>query len=39
MADETTWLKKKKIKVSDSKVRTWGVMGYFNILPVLLWRR
>ena len=38
LADEKTWLKKKKIKVSDSKGRTWSVMAYFNILPVLLWR-
>ena len=38
LAHETTWLKKNKIKISDSKVRTGIVMAYFNILPVLLWR-
>ena len=38
LADETTWLKKKKIKISNSKGRTWGVMAYFIILPVLLCR-
>ena len=38
LAHETTWLKKKKIKISDSKGRTGIVMAYFNILPVLLWR-
>ena len=38
LADETTWLKKKKIKISNSKGRTWGVMAYFIILPVLLGR-
>ena len=38
LADETTWLKKKKIKISDSKGRTGIVMAYFNILAVLLWR-
>ena len=38
LADETTWLKKKKIKISDSKGRTQGVMIYFIILAVLLWR-
>ena len=38
LADETTWLKKKKIKISDSKGRTGIVKAYFNILPVLLWR-
>ena len=38
LAHETTWLKKKKIKISDSKGRTWIVMAYFNILAVLLWR-
>ena len=37
LADETTWLKKNKIKVNDSKGRTWSVMAYFNILAVLLW--
>ena len=38
LAHETTWLKKKKIKISDSKGRTQGVMIYFIILAVLLWR-
>ena len=38
LADETTWLKKKKSKISISKERTWSVMVYFIILPVLLGR-
>ena len=38
LADETTWLKKKKSKISNSKERTWSVMVYFIILPVLLGR-
>ena len=38
LADERTWLKKKKSKISNSKERTWSVMEYFNILPVLLGR-
>ena len=38
LAHETTWLKKKKIKVSDSKGRAWSFMAYFNLLPVLLWK-
>ena len=38
LADETTWLKKKKIKISDSKGRTQSVMIYFILLAVLLWR-
>ena len=37
-ADETTWLKKKKSKTSNSKERTWSVKIYFIILPVLLGR-
>ena len=38
LADETTWLKKKKRKISNSKERTCSVMVYFIILPVLLGR-
>ena len=37
LADETTWLEKKKIKISNSKGRTLSVMVYFINTSCVAW--